>query len=103
MRTTRSCTLVKLCCSTNFTSRRYTHIMSCSLFALSFTMLTGVAQAALNAPANLAATTLSTNQIRLSWTDNSNNEDGFKIQRAPDNNGTAGTYTLITNVPANVT
>jgi hypothetical protein len=33
------------------------------------------------APSNLAATSVSRNQINLSWTDNSTNEDGFKIER----------------------
>jgi hypothetical protein len=33
------------------------------------------------APGNLAATALSRTQIRLSWTDNSNNETGFRIER----------------------
>ncbi|MDQ7054058.1 MAG: fibronectin type III domain-containing protein, partial [candidate division KSB1 bacterium] len=33
------------------------------------------------APSNLTATAVSTSQIDLSWTDNSNNEDGFKIER----------------------
>ena len=35
-----------------------------------------------SAPSNLVATTLSTTSIRLNWNDNSNNEDGFKIERA---------------------
>ncbi|MDM8565044.1 choice-of-anchor Q domain-containing protein [Candidatus Halobeggiatoa sp. HSG11] len=35
-----------------------------------------------NAPTNLNATTVSETQINLSWTDNSNNETGFKIERA---------------------
>jgi hypothetical protein len=34
-----------------------------------------------NAPSNLTATAVSTSQINLSWTDNSNNESGFKIER----------------------
>ncbi|MFN2576085.1 MAG: fibronectin type III domain-containing protein [Pyrinomonadaceae bacterium] len=33
------------------------------------------------APGNLTATAVSTSQINLAWTDNSNNEDGFKIER----------------------
>jgi titin len=35
----------------------------------------------LAAPLNLAATTISTTEIDLTWTDNSGNEDGFKIER----------------------
>jgi hypothetical protein len=33
------------------------------------------------APSNLATTSVSRNQINLSWTDNSTNEEGFKIER----------------------
>jgi hypothetical protein len=33
------------------------------------------------APSNLTATAVSTTQINLTWTDNSSNEDGFKIER----------------------
>ncbi len=38
------------------------------------------------APANLVADAESSSQITISWTDNSNNEEGFKIERSP--NGT---------------
>lgn len=37
------------------------------------------------APSNLAAVSAGTSQINLSWTDNSNNESGFRIQRSTDN------------------
>ena len=36
------------------------------------------------APSNLEATPVSTTQINLTWTDNSNNESGFKIQQSTD-------------------
>jgi fibronectin type 3 domain-containing protein len=36
------------------------------------------------APSNLAATAVSSGQINLSWTDNSNNESGFRIYRSTD-------------------
>ena len=32
-------------------------------------------------PSNLVVTTISSSQINMTWTDNSNNEDGFKIER----------------------
>ena len=35
----------------------------------------------INAPSNLTATAVSYSQINLSWQDNSNNEDGFEIER----------------------
>ena len=47
------------------------------------------------APSALTATPLSQSQIRLSWTDNSNNENGFKVERSPD--GTSG-WAQITTV-----
>ena len=36
------------------------------------------------APTNLGATAISSSQIALSWTDNANNESGFRIQRSTD-------------------
>ncbi len=36
------------------------------------------------APSNLSATSISTSQIRLTWTDNSNNEVAFKVYRSAD-------------------
>lgn len=50
-----------------------------------------------NVPNSLQASAVSTSQINLSWTDTSNNEDGFKIERKT---GTAGTYSQITTVGA---
>jgi titin len=37
-----------------------------------------------NTPTNLVATPLSATQIRLTWTDNAANEDGFKLYRSTD-------------------
>jgi hypothetical protein len=34
-----------------------------------------------NAPTNLTLTVVSSSQINLSWSDNSDNETGFKIER----------------------
>ncbi|HPW92932.1 MAG TPA: putative Ig domain-containing protein [Verrucomicrobiota bacterium] len=52
------------------------------------------------APGSLAATTVSTSQIKLTWKDNSSDETGFKIERATS---AGGTYTQIATVGANVT
>ncbi|OGL46733.1 MAG: hypothetical protein A2W05_02180 [Candidatus Schekmanbacteria bacterium RBG_16_38_10] len=52
------------------------------------------------APSGLSATAISSSQINLSWTDNSNNETGFKIERKT---GAGGTYSQIAVVGANVT
>jgi hypothetical protein len=51
------------------------------------------------APTNLTANAASTSQINLAWTDNANNETGFKIERST--NGT--TFTEIVVVGAGVT
>ncbi|MFA5794913.1 MAG: fibronectin type III domain-containing protein [Candidatus Brocadiia bacterium] len=51
-----------------------------------------------NAPTSLVATIITSFRIDLTWTDNANNESGFKIERSPD--GT--TYTLMANVNTNV-
>ncbi|MFA5793924.1 MAG: fibronectin type III domain-containing protein [Candidatus Brocadiia bacterium] len=55
---------------------------------------------ALNAPTILSANTVSTSQINLTWTDNSSNEDGFKIECKT---GAGGIWTQITTVSANLT
>ncbi|MFN7826569.1 MAG: fibronectin type III domain-containing protein, partial [Acidobacteriota bacterium] len=52
-----------------------------------------------NAPGSLVATTISSTQINLSWSDNSTNETGFKIQRKT---GTTGIWVEIGTVAANV-
>jgi titin len=52
------------------------------------------------APSGLTATTISSSRIDLTWTDNSNNESGFKIERKT---GNAGTFAEIATVGANVT
>ena len=49
------------------------------------------------APSNLAATTVSSSQINLSWTDNANNENGFKVEQSTD--GT--TFTQIAMLTGN--
>jgi len=52
------------------------------------------------APSNLSAAAVSGSQINLSWADNSNNEDGFKIERSP--NGSSS-WIEVGAVNANVT
>lgn len=52
-----------------------------------------------SAPTALSATTASASQINLAWTDNSNNESGFKIERST---GSSTTYTEIATVSANI-
>ena len=51
-------------------------------------------------PSGLSATAISSTQIDLSWSDNSNNETGFKIERKT---GAGGTYSEIDTVLADVT
>lgn len=48
----------------------------------------------LNTPTNLLATVVSANQINLSWQDNSNLEDGFKLERQDATAGTSWTELL---------
>ena len=52
------------------------------------------------APSNLVATAVSSSQINLSWSDNSNNETGFVIQRTQD---PTKLWNSVTTVGANVT
>jgi phosphodiesterase/alkaline phosphatase D-like protein len=56
-----------------------------------------VAPSALSAGATTAATTAT-----LTWTDNSIDETGFRIEVAPDAGGVSGTYAEIGTVAANV-
>lgn len=48
-----------------------------------------------NAPSNLGATALSDSQISLTWTDNSSNETGFRLERSVD--GVNWTEFAVTN------
>ena len=61
------------------------------------------AQTVPNAPTNLLANTVLAGQINLTWSDTSTNEDGFKIERAPDNAGSPGAWAQVATVGANVT
>src|SRR5204863_3191235 len=54
------------------------------------------------APTNPQASGLSASSIGLTWTDNANNENGFLVDRAPDNAGSAGTFAQVAQLAANV-
>jgi len=54
-----------------------------------------------NAPGNLIAN-VSGRTVTLQWTDNSGNEDGFVVQRAPKGSGNSpGTFTTVAQLGAN--
>jgi titin len=52
-----------------------------------------------NKPTNLSASALSTTEIKLTWSDNSDNEDGFKLERKEE----GGTYAEIKTLSTNTT
>lgn len=52
------------------------------------------------APSSLVATVVSKSQINLTWTDNSNNETNFVVERKT---GSTGTYSVIATLGSNVT
>lgn len=54
----------------------------------------------INAPSNLTANVLSNTQVQLIWSDNSNNEDAFKIERKT---GDLGEWQEIASVSSNTT
>jgi hypothetical protein len=60
------------------------------------TVTSGIAPAA---PSNLVVSAVSSRKVTLSWTDNSNSETGFGIQRSTDGK----TWSTIKKVGANVT
>ena len=62
----------------------------------SFTLMVGQFS---DVPSDLTAAVVSSTQIDLSWQDNSDNEDNFKIERKTE----GGTYSQIDTVPANIT
>ncbi len=62
--------------------------------------VTAWSPAAPAAPTGLSATAVSSSQIDLSWTDNSTDETGFKIERKT---GAGGTYGQIDTVGAGIT
>ncbi len=56
-------------------------------------------QSNISAPSNLQATAVSSSQVNLTWTDNSDNETGFKVDRKT---GSSGTWSQAGTVGANV-
>jgi hypothetical protein len=68
--------------------------------AIKFTVPTDGPVTVPSAPSALAAAAASSSQINISWTDNSNNESGFRIERSV---GSSTTYTEIATVGANAT
>jgi N-acetylmuramoyl-L-alanine amidase len=68
--------------------------------ALLYAVLDFVGVTAPSAPSGLAATALSSSQIRLTWTDNSGIEDNYRIERAT---AAGGPWTQIASTGANVT
>lgn len=52
------------------------------------------------APSSLGAIAVSSSQINLTWTDNANNEDGFRVDRKT---GLGGTYALVATAGAGAT
>ena len=56
-----------------------------------------------DAPDSLQAMPVSFSRIHLTWQDNSDNEDGFKIERAPDIDGILGNFEKIATVLTDTT
>ncbi|MCX5697261.1 MAG: fibronectin type III domain-containing protein [Candidatus Omnitrophica bacterium] len=78
----------------NYRVRAYNSSGNTAYIATNTTTLT------VAAPTNLTASAVSTNQIKLSWKDNANNESGFKIERSLK---ASSGFTRIASVGANVT
>lgn len=55
----------------------------------------------INAPSNLSAVYIGDNKVQLIWTDNSNNESGFIIERRDNTSGTS--FMVISQTAENVT
>ncbi|MEW6416696.1 MAG: fibronectin type III domain-containing protein [Nitrospirota bacterium] len=93
----------------NCSGQTLSSLSSCTVQAVFNPTLAGLKSANLSipytllppsTPSGLTATTVSSSQINLSWTDNSNNEVGFKIERKV---GVSGIYSQIATVGANIT
>jgi Regulator of chromosome condensation (RCC1) repeat/Fibronectin type III domain len=80
--------------------RRLSGLAVCGLFLwLAGFSFSAHAQAIPNAPTNLPANTVLAGQINLTWSDNSTNEDGFKIERSTDGTN----FTQVAQVLPNTT
>ena len=91
-----------LTASTSYSYRvRATNLGGDSAYSNTASATTQAAQTVPTAPSNLTATAVSSSQINLSWSDNSNNETGFKIERC-QGGGCTG-FVQIAQVGANVT
>ena len=87
--------------NTTYYYKLYTYISYASNNISSYTpeynIVTSSSNTAPDAPTNLIVSAVNGWTIDLSWTDNSNNEDGFIIERSPDN----VTFTAITYIYPN--
>jgi hypothetical protein len=91
-----------LTASTSYSYRvRATNLGGDSAYSNTASATTPANQTVPAAPSNLTATVISITQINLSWTDNSNNEDGFKIERCQGSSCT--NFVQVAQVAANVT
>jgi len=63
--------------------------------------ITATAPTAPAAPTNLAATSSVFSEVDLVWSDNSGNEDAFRIERCQDSGAACTTFVQIASVPAN--
>src|SRR5207247_8940827 len=54
------------------------------------------------APGAVAVTPTGKGKLNVAWADNSGNESGFLVERAPDVGGSPGTFTALTTTGANV-
>jgi Predicted xylanase/chitin deacetylase len=73
-----------------------------SSYANTVDITTPVSPPSIAAPANLTATVLTGNKVRLNWVDASNNESGFKIERCLKATCTNVDFTVIKTTGANI-